>query len=160
MTSTSQPNAGQERTSETTPREHSTWAVTQTPQGSISNWLTFSGTLLLLIGIFNIISGLTSLLRADYFFVSSSGLLVFDYTTWGWIWLALGALQAAVGLGALAGQTWARVTGVVLAGLCAIGHLAFLNAFPVWSLLVIAMSVLVIYALVTPPANAVGTARG
>ncbi|GAB3283474.1 DUF7144 family membrane protein [Parasphingorhabdus pacifica] len=157
MTSESQPVAGQD-TSQTTSREQSTWAVTQTRPDQISNWLTFSGTLLLLVGIFNLISGLTSLFRADYFFVASGGLLVFDYATWGWIWLALGVLQAAVGLGALAGQTWARVTGVVLASLCAIGHLAFLNAFPVWSLLVIALSVLVIYALVAPSANASGVA--
>ena len=155
MTSASQPSAGEERTTETTEAPQSTWAMARgRGEGQISNWLMFAGTMLLLIGIFNIIDGLTAFLRTDYYVVAEAGLLVFNFTAWGWIWLAVGILQGAVGIGALMGQTWARVTGIVLAGLCAIGHLAFLNAFPMWSLLVIALSVLVIYALVAPPQGA------
>lgn len=131
------------------------WVLTGSRGAGSSGWLTFAGTLLLLIGIFNIINGLTSLLRPDYYVATPADLLVFDFTTWGWLWLALGVVQAAVGLGAYSGQTWARATGVVLAGLCAIGHIAFLGAFPIWSVLVIALSVLVIYALIVPASNAV-----
>jgi hypothetical protein len=60
-----------------------------------------------------------------------------------------------VGVGCLLGQVWARMIGIVLAALCAIGHIAFLAAFPLWSLLVIALSVLVIYALIVPARGAV-----
>ncbi|MFB4314058.1 hypothetical protein [Actinomadura sp. 21ATH] len=118
-----------------------------------SGWLTFAGTLALVIGAFNFIDGLVALFNDDYYLVGSNEILVFDFTAWGWIWLIVGLVQLAVGAGILAGQTWARATGVVLAALAAIGHLAFLQAFPVWSVLTIAMCVLLIYALTAPPAG-------
>ncbi|MEW2354112.1 hypothetical protein [Spirillospora sp. NPDC029432] len=122
-------------------------------QARTSSWLTFAGTLALVIGAFNFIDGLVALFNDDYYLVGSNEILVFDFTAWGWIWLIVGLVQLAVGAGILAGQTWARATGVVLAVLAAIGHLAFLQAFPVWSVLTIAMCVLLIYALTAPPAG-------
>lgn len=142
---------------EAPPQGERQWSMTASRQsGPQSGWLPFAGTLIMLVGIFNLISGLTALFQPEYFVGTSGDLLVFDFGVWGWAWLALGALQVLVGIGATFGQMWARVTGVVLAGLCAIGHLAFLTAFPLWSVLVIAMSILVIYALLAPRSNAVG----
>ncbi|RKT81947.1 hypothetical protein SAMN05421805_12659 [Saccharopolyspora antimicrobica] len=130
------------------------WAMTSAPETTaMSGWLTFAGSLILLVGIFNIIEGLTSLFRTDYFIVGEGQLLVFNFATWGTILLVLGVLQVATGVGCMYEQTWARTSGIVLAALCAIGHLAFLAAFPLWSLLVIALSVLVIYGLVVPEKN-------
>ncbi|MCI2418033.1 hypothetical protein MOQ72_11410 [Saccharopolyspora sp. K220] len=137
------------------PEEQKQWAMAPAqPTAGTSGWLAFAGSLILLVGVFDIISGLTSLFRPDYFLVAAGELLIFNFTTWGWIWLALGVVQAAVGVGCMLGQVWARVAGIVLAALCAIGHIAFLAAFPVWSLLVIALSVLVIYALIVPAKTA------
>ncbi|TDE33776.1 hypothetical protein [Actinomadura sp. 6K520] len=116
-----------------------------------SGWLTFAGTIALVVGTFNIIAGLVALLDDEYYLVGQNQILVFDYTTWGWFWLALGIFQIAVGAGIVAGKMWARVVGVVGAVLAAIGHLAFLQAFPIWSVLTIALCVLLIYALTAPP---------
>ncbi|GAA4614927.1 DUF7144 family membrane protein [Saccharopolyspora hordei] len=133
------------------PEQQKQWAMTSAPEASaMSGWLAFAGSLILLVGIFNIIDGFTALFRTDYFIVGEGQLLVFNFATWGAIWLVLGVLQVATGVGCLYDMTWARTTGIVLASLCAIGHLAFLAAFPLWSLLVIALSVLVIYGLVVP----------
>jgi hypothetical protein len=78
-----------------------------------------------------------------------SGLvLAVDYTTWGWVHLVLGVLAVATGPGLLYGRTIARVAAVVLAVLSAIVNLAFVAAYPVWSILVIALDVVVIYAIV------------
>ncbi|MDA3648740.1 hypothetical protein LZ318_10345 [Saccharopolyspora indica] len=136
------------------PEQQKQWAMTSAPEATaMSGWLAFAGSLILLVGIFNIIEGLTSLFRTDYFIVGESQLLVFNFVAWGTILLVLGVLQVATGVGCMYEQAWARTTGVVLAALCAIGHLAFLAAFPLWSLLVIALSVLVIYGLVVPAKN-------
>jgi hypothetical protein len=48
----------------------------------------------------------------------------------------------------MAGQTWARVVGVILAVVSAIVNVAFLAAYPVWSTIIIALDVFVIYALI------------
>ncbi|MFG1857162.1 hypothetical protein ACGFJT_35375 [Actinomadura geliboluensis] len=121
-----------------------------------SGWLTFAGTLAMVIGAFNVIDGLVGLFNDKYYLVGANQIMVFDYTAWGWFWLILGVIQLAVGAGILAGRTWARATGVVFAVLAAIGHLAFLRAFPLWSVLTIAMCVLLIYALTAPPSRARG----
>lgn len=117
---------------------------------SPSGWLMFAGILIFTIGIFNGIDGLVGLFKDDYYVVVDDDLLVFNYTAWGWIWLILGIVQVITGMGVLAGMIWARALGVGLAILAAIGHLAFLAAYPVWSILVIAMCVLVVYALTVP----------
>jgi hypothetical protein len=118
-----------------------------------SGWLAFAGTLALVVGTFNVIDGLVALFRDEYYLVGDNQILVFDFTAWGWIWLVLGALQILVGFGIYAGRIWARAVGVGFAVLAAIGHLAFLQAFPVWSVLTIALCVLLIYALTTPSSD-------
>ena len=46
-----------------------------------------------------------------------------------------------------AGQTWARVVAIILVVLSAIGQLLLIPAQPWWSLIIIAIDVLIIYAL-------------
>jgi hypothetical protein len=117
----------------------------------ITGWLSFAGILAIVVGVFNVIDGLVSLFRSDYYLVTAHDILVFNFTAWGWIWLILGLVQLAVGVGILAGRLWARMAGITMAVLAAIGQLAFLRAFPVWSVLVIALCVLVVYALTAHP---------
>jgi vacuolar-type H+-ATPase subunit I/STV1 len=116
-----------------------------------TGWLSFAGIVAIVVGVFNVIDGLVALFRNDYYLVTSQDILVFNFTTWGWIWLLLGLVQIVVGAGIIAGHPWARMAGVAMAVLAAIGQLAFLRAFPVWSVLVIAMCVLVVYALTAHP---------
>jgi hypothetical protein len=71
-----------------------------------------------------------------------------DYNVWGWVHLILGILAVATGFGLLAGNTAARVVGIVLAVLSAILNLVFIAAYPVWSTIVIAVDIIVIYAIV------------
>jgi hypothetical protein len=118
---------------------------------NITGWLSFAGIVAIVVGIFNVIDGLVALFRNDYYLVTSQDILVFNFTAWGWIWLLLGLVQIVVGAGIIAGHSWARMAGVAMAVLAAIGQLAFLRAFPVWSVLVIAMCVLVVYALTAHP---------
>jgi hypothetical protein len=112
-------------------------------------WIVFAGIILMVLGVFQVIQGLVALFRSGYYLVAPSGLvLAVDYTTWGWVHLVLGVLAFATGPGLLYGRTVARVAGVVLAILSAILNLAFIAAYPVWSVLVIALDIVVIYAIV------------
>jgi hypothetical protein len=113
-------------------------------------WLTFAGTLFILIGAFNLIDGLIALAQDEYFVVTEDGLLFSDFTAWGWFFLIFGIVQVAVGFGIFSGRGWARVTGVALAMFSAVCHIAFLVAFPLFGLITIGLSVLVIYALLVP----------
>lgn len=118
-------------------------------------WIVFAGTMMILLGIFEAIEGLVALFNDDYFLVGRTGLVVsVDYTAWGWVHLLLGIVVAAAGFGVIAGRMWARVVGILLAGLSAIVNVAFLAAYPVWSTIVIAIDILVIYALTVHGAEA------
>ena len=46
-----------------------------------------------------------------------------------------------------AGQIWARVVGTLVALVSAVVNIAFLAAYPIWSLIMIALAVVVILAL-------------
>ena len=114
-----------------------------------TGWVIFAAIMLVLVGSFQGIMGFVALFEDGYYLVRGTGLVVHvDYTTWGWIHLVLGLVAIAAGIGIIVGQTWARVVGVILAGLSAITNVAFIAAYPVWSILVIALDVIAIYALV------------
>ena len=59
----------------------------------------------------------------------------------------LGILVAVSGVGVLSGNTAARVVGTLMAMLSAVVNLAFLAAYPLWSIIMITLDVLVILAL-------------
>jgi hypothetical protein len=111
-------------------------------------WVLFAGIMMVMLGTFQAIEGLVALFKDSYFVVPRSGLVVsVDYTTWGWVHLLLGIVVALAGLGVIAGQMWARVIGILVALVSAVVNLAFIAAYPVWSTIIIAVDVLVIYAL-------------
>ena len=66
--------------------------------------------------------------------------------------MGLGPLPArdpdrVAGVAIFNGRTWARIVGCVLALASTITNLAFIAAYPAWSIIVIAIDVLVIYSL-------------
>jgi hypothetical protein len=108
----------------------------------------FGGVMLMLAGGFQVMQGFVAILRDEYFYVTRNGLLItMDYTAWGWTHLILGLVAVATGIGVLAGQMWARVVGIIIAVISALVNLAFLSAYPIWSTIIIASDILVIYAL-------------
>jgi hypothetical protein len=111
-------------------------------------WIAFAAVLLAVVGVLQIMQGLTALLDEGVYVVGESGLVLnVDYTVWGWAHMLLGVLAILVAAGLLAGNTLARVVGVVIAMVSAIVNIAFLPAYPWWSALVIVFDVLVIYGL-------------
>ena len=55
----------------------------------------------------------------------------------------------AAGYGALKGLTWARMVGFGLAGLSMVIQFMFTPHYPMWSLLVIGLAVVIIWCLAT-----------
>jgi hypothetical protein len=111
-------------------------------------WIAFAGTLMVMLGAFHIVQGVVALVNDKYFLVTRSGLVVSaDYTTWGWVHLIAGVVVLVAGVFVFAGQVWARTVGVIVALLSALLNLGFLAAYPLWSVIMIALDVMVILAL-------------
>lgn len=111
-------------------------------------WIWFAGIMMIVMGSFNAIEGLVALFRGEYYVVTEEQVLVFDLTAWGWITLLIGILVALAGGALLSGAAWARVVTVVLAVINAVAQLAFASVHPLWSTIVIALCVTVIWAVV------------
>ena len=67
---------------------------------------------------------------------------------WGWITLIIAVLQLVAGGGVLAGNQWARWSGVVVVGLSAIDMMFLSPAYPCWALTIIAVELLAYYRAV------------
>jgi hypothetical protein len=118
------------------------------PPSAWVGWTAFAGVLMVMIGTFHVFQGLVALFKDEYFLVGNEGLLVsIDFTGWGWTHIVAGLIVALAGFGVFAGKVWARTVGVILAGLSAVVNMAFLSAYPIWSILMIALDVVVIMAL-------------
>lgn len=111
--------------------------------------VTFAGVMLVTVATFQILEGIAAIAKDEVFVAGIDYVYKFDVTTWGWIHVVLGAIGLATGIGLLAGQTWARITGIALAVVGALASFAFLPYYPLWSILVIAFYILVMWALTT-----------
>jgi len=110
----------------------------------------FGAVVMMIVGLFGVIEGLVAMLTPAYFVSVGGAVFVLSLAGWGWVHLVLGALVAIVGASLLGeAPSWARGTAVALVAISAILHLTFVAAAPVWSILVIALDVMVLYALIT-----------
>ncbi|MCE3550608.1 hypothetical protein LWC33_03960 [Pseudonocardia sp. RS11V-5] len=126
--------------------------TTGTTRSTAAAWSTgfamFAGAVLIVVGICQALSGISALFRDQVYVATPNYIYSFDVTTWGWVHLILGVALALTGLGVIQGQTWARVVGIVLAALSIIANFMFIPHYPIWSIVIIALDVAVIWALV------------
>ena len=115
--------------------------------GLAAGFIVFAGVAMVMIGALHALQGLVALFNDDFYVVGQKWIFEFDLTTWGWIHLIIGIGIAVAGFFVLNGAVWARVVGIGVAVVSAIVNFMWLPYYPIWSLLVIALDVLVIWAL-------------
>jgi hypothetical protein len=118
------------------------------PRDDISGWaaggIAFAASVLLLVGIFQVIAGLVAIIDDQFYVVTRNYTFDLDTSAWGWVHLIIGALVVTVGWSLLARRTWAGVTAIVIAMLSAIANFFFIPYYPFWAILMIALDVWVI----------------
>ena len=119
-------------------RETSGWAV---------GFILFAAIMMIMSGIFQALAGLVAIFENEFYVATRNYLVQFDATTWGWIHLLVGLVVVMAGFAVMAGRTWGRVVGITLAALSATANFLFIPYYPFWSMLIIAVDVLVIWAL-------------
>ncbi|MET8408441.1 hypothetical protein ABZV34_10110 [Streptomyces sp. NPDC005195] len=107
----------------------------------------FAGVMLMIAGLLDLFRGVMAIAEDDVFVSAPSYVFRFDLTGWGWIHLVLGAVAVVVSLGLFQAAFWARVLGVVIAGLIIVANFLSLPYYPVWSVVMMAFSALIIWAL-------------
>jgi hypothetical protein len=119
-------------------------------RGFWAGWVFFAGVLMVVIGILDFGQGLIAIIRDDYYVLTPQQIIVFDLTAWGWIMLIWGLVLALAGAALVAGRSWARWFAIVVASLNFIVQLGFVGSsqYTLWALTVVALNVLVLYALI------------
>ena len=125
--------------------------MSNTQQSGWVGWAVFGGIILIIVGVFNALYGLTAIIGPDsaYFANAESGnIWLLDVSAWGWWHLIVGIALILVGVFVTRGATWARTIAVIIASLNAISQLATLPYQPLLALAIIGLDLLIIYALV------------
>ncbi|MGI9641340.1 MAG: DUF7144 family membrane protein [Acidimicrobiia bacterium] len=112
-----------------------------------SGWVLFSTTIFIVIGVLNVIFGLTMLINNEWIVFGAEKVWYVDITTWGWITLLVGVLQLFVAWGVASAQTWARIVGVIFAAIALINAFFVVPYYPIWAIIVAVLTAMVIYAL-------------
>lgn len=124
--------------------------MTDTQTSGWVGWVVFGGIVMIIAGAIDALLGLTAILLPsnEYLFVTDEAVILLNAAGWGWWHLIIGAAIVLVGIFVIQGATWARITGVVLVAINAISQLGLLGVQPWWSLIMIALDILVIFALI------------
>jgi hypothetical protein len=112
-----------------------------------------AGVLLMVGGGFETIQALAAIVNDEYLVVAPNYIYTFDLTAWGWIHLLIGLALVATGICLLLGQGWALIAGIVVAAISALINFTWLPYSPLWAILVIAVDVLIIWALASDRAH-------
>jgi len=121
--------------------------ATTRPSGWVG-WILFASCLLVLNGLLSVLVGFAAILRDKTYFAANGQVLVFDLRAWGWIHLVIGIALVLVGIYLYRGAGAARVAALIAVAVNMIAHFTTIQTFPWWSVVVIALDVLIVYALV------------
>src|SRR3954454_21073416 len=112
-----------------------------------SGWVAFAGILISLVGTLNIIYGIAEISNSKFYFHDVTYILS-DLKTYGWLATIIGAAQVAAGFAIFARRGWARWVGIITAGLNILVQLVYVSAYPLASLALLSIDILIIYGLV------------
>ena len=110
-------------------------------------WIYFAGVMMVIGGALNAFYGLVAVLNDDWVVWQNSTAVFLDLTGWGWVHLVVGVIVMLCGFGVMTGNLFARTIGVIIAGISLILNFFALPVYPLWSIVIMTIDVLVIWAL-------------
>jgi hypothetical protein len=108
-----------------------------------------AGALLLTSAVLTVLQGIQALVDHRPLIIGSNYVYKFNATGWGWIHIAAGIVLGIVAMGLISGAVWARVTAIVMACISIVVMFMWLPYYPMWSIIVIALDVIIIWAVAT-----------
>jgi hypothetical protein len=142
--------AGRHRVPQQAPRYDEGSAGNAGLSGAALGFTALAAVLMIMSGILNFMEGLAALIRGSFFVVLPNYAYNISVTGWGWFHLILGLVVLAAGVGLFLDRAWARYVGVGIAAISAVINFLYIPYQPVWSIVVLAVDVAIIWALLTP----------
>ncbi|WP_062985010.1 DUF7144 family membrane protein [Nocardia anaemiae] len=114
---------------------------------ALNDMTIFAGVLLLITGLLHLLAAIAAIAKRDLFVLTEDQVFQVNVSAWGWVHLVIAVLIIIAGIGIVTGQTWAYLAGIVMASVSLLDNFLFAPMYPFWSLVMIALDVLVIWAL-------------
>jgi Short repeat of unknown function (DUF308) len=118
---------------------------------TLSGWWVFAGVLLLISGALSVIYGVAAI-RNSALFTTTAVFILRDLRLWGWLSLVVGICEWIAAFSLWNGGEFGRWFGIVFASINAIAVLLTISTYPLWSLAIFALSIIIIYKLAEGPA--------
>lgn len=105
--------------------------------------------LLLTAGVITLFQGISAVAEDEVFVAGPQYTYELDLSSWGWVHIVFGILLILTSLALMTGATWARIVAIGLAALSIVVNFLWLPYYPLWSILIIALDIVIIWAVAT-----------
>lgn len=122
-------------------------SASRRPAPPVHGLALFGGAMLVVIGLLDLCYGVMAELHENSIVRTRDYAFQLSTETWGWWHVGVGLLLVAVGATALAGVRWARLAGIVIGGLAAVGNFLSVPYAPLWALVLLTLDVFVMWSL-------------
>ena len=110
-------------------------------------WVTFAALMLIIAGAIDILNGWWALDAQD---TAIDAVFWNDnIEAWGWFYIILGAFLLVTGIAVLQRAPWAMMVGIIAGCIGAILNIFWLFQYPIASLILIILNIMVVHALTT-----------
>ncbi len=144
------PAPGYDDSQRYTGRHEGSMDESEPPSGAAAGLTIMAAVLMMVSGALGFFYGLAAIIKGSFFVVLPNYAFSLSAVAWGWWHLIIGVVVFIAGAALFTGHLWARIVGVIIASLAIVAYFVSLPYYPVWSVVVIAFSAFVIWALLTP----------
>jgi hypothetical protein len=109
-------------------------------------WISFAAVMLGLAGLWNVLEGILAIGQSRVY-ANDTTFVFSDLNSWGWIMLVLGIAQLLAAYTVVTGSEYGRWLGIGVAFVNCIGQFYFMPAYPLWAVTMLAVDIIIIYAL-------------
>jgi len=113
-----------------------------------TGWIAFASVMLMLSGVLSGVEGFLAVINNNWTMWNNNGLPFGSAYGWGWWSMFVGLVVFSIGAALMRGSMFARTVAVFVAASSLISHFVSLNVAPLWSITLITIDLLVIWAVI------------
>ena len=113
----------------------------------LNGYTVFAVAIMFVLGLWQVLAGIAAVVRGGLFATAPGYIYAFDIVVWGWILILLGVLIAGASIVVLLGWNGGDTAAIWLACLCMVANFLVIPYYPIWSLTIIGLSVILLWAL-------------
>ncbi|MCH8201323.1 MAG: hypothetical protein IIB85_05315 [Chloroflexi bacterium] len=116
-------------------------------QQSLSGWVTFAAIIVVIAGMFNLLSGIAAITENDLVKALNQVLYGIDIEAWGWFWAAIGVAQLITAILLFARNPTGAMLAILGATISATFTIFLIFVAPLWAITVVALDIGIIWAI-------------